>query len=154
MRLHLLCIWWLSQCLALKINGHCLRQSLQAEAAAEAFATRHMWQPSRPATGWLADTGSCAGPTALRRTADSHATAAANQLHGSNATVAWTAAPAVSTANYVYQCAAKRVADPSSDLAAAAAKAKSPPLQQLQGKQQQLTVPAFVLQLAKIWSGT
>ncbi|EDW59605.2 uncharacterized protein [Drosophila virilis] len=150
MQLHLLCIWWLSQCLALTINGHCLRQSLRAEAAAEVLAARHMWQPSRPATPWLADTGSCAGPTALRRTADSHV-AAGNQLHGSNATVAWTAAPAVSRANYVYQCAAKRVADPSPD--STAAKAKSPS-QQLRQQQQQLTVPAFVLQLANIWNGT
>lgn len=134
---------------AWKINGHCLRQSLRAEAAAEALATRHMWQPSRPATGWLPNTGSCAGPTALRRTAESHV-AAGNQLHGSNATVAWTAAPAVSRANYVYQCAAKRVADPLPDSTAARAN----PSHQLRRQQQQLTVPAFVLQLANIWSGT
>ncbi|KAH8311859.1 hypothetical protein KR044_008310, partial [Drosophila immigrans] len=87
-----------------EIGAHCLRELPRATGATE--ATRHMWQPRSP-TGSLADTGSCNRPTTLRPATDSDV--ATSQLNG-NATIRGRAAasPAVTLANYVYQCAAKR----------------------------------------------
>lgn len=109
----------------------------------ENAATRHMWR----ATGWPTDTGnSCAEPTALLRPAtDSHVAAAAghatpNATATGAATGTATAAStqAVSLANYVYQCAGKRVPKLSPDLTSTPS---------LQWEQQQLTLPAIAINM-------
>ncbi|KAH8407016.1 hypothetical protein KR222_004145, partial [Zaprionus bogoriensis] len=143
------CVW--GRGAVLQISGHCLRAPPQAvEPWESGGSTRHMWQQQqqqRPPTGTLADSGSCNRPTTLRPATDSNVASA--QLT-SNATVA-AAAPAVTLANYVYQCAAKREPSPSKPGKSSRELAMSQvPLP----GQQQMTVPDIVLQLARSWRAT
>lgn len=111
-----------------------------------------MWR----ATDWPADTGSCAGPTALLRSAtDGHVAAAAGRATpNASATGAATgtaaSAQAVSLANYVYQCASKRAPNLSPDLTSTRSL-----LRPFQLERQQLTLPAFEmnLNLDNLWPG-
>ncbi|XP_017957549.1 uncharacterized protein LOC108652038 isoform X2 [Drosophila navojoa] len=144
MKLLWLSIWLLSQSTVMQINGYCLRQSLPMENG----AARHMWR----ATGWPADTGSCAGPAALLRSATDGDGAAAAGLATPNATATGKATAAsvqaVSLANYVYQCASKRAPNLSPDLTSA-----SSLLRPYQLERQQLTLPAIAMNLnpANLW---
>ncbi|XP_023179079.2 uncharacterized protein LOC111604993 [Drosophila hydei] len=151
MKLLLLCTWWLSHALVVQIYGHCLRQPLPTEKTADA-ATRHMWR----ATGWPADTGSCAGPTTLRSATDSVVAVAAGNATANasaNATAHATSVQVVSLANYVYQCAAKRAPNLSPDLRSTQSLHRPLQLHLQQRQLQQLTVPAIALKLVNICRG-
>ncbi|XP_034486866.1 uncharacterized protein LOC117791267 [Drosophila innubila] len=154
----MLCIWWVSNnCLVLEICAHCLRETPRATEVASTSSTLHMWQPRYP-TGSESDTGSCNRPTTLRLAADSNV--ATSQLND-NATTQTAASPVVTLANYVYQCAAKRESSPSKPSTISSSSSSSNSIDlgmsinefQLQPlrHQQQMTVPAIVLQLAKSW---
>ncbi|XP_034114667.1 uncharacterized protein LOC117574809 isoform X3 [Drosophila albomicans] len=131
LNLMIFCSWWviISNCLAVcEIGAYCLREMPRAAKANSGSRTRHMWQPRHP-TGLVApadaaaaaETGSCNRPTTLRPATDSNV-AASQQLNGiGNATIqaaaAAAASPAVTLANYVYQCAAKRASSSSNSCA-------------------------------------
>ncbi|XP_060647781.1 uncharacterized protein LOC132785621 isoform X3 [Drosophila nasuta] len=134
LNLMIFCSWWviISNCLAVcEIGAYCLREMPRAVEASSGSRTRHMWQPRHPtslvapADAAAAETGSCNRPTTLRPATDSNV-AASQQLNGiGNATIQAAAAaamttaasPAVTLANYVYQCAAKRASSSSNSCA-------------------------------------